>query len=227
MVRNVAFEDWRRVSFESAWKKQALRQKELIEAKRNNQVKSNSFIFCEHDPVYTLGKGANRENLLINEETLSKLGATALKINRGGDITFHGPGQIVGYPILDLDEFFTDIHKYIRFLEEIIIRSLRDLGVIGFRISEFTGVWIENSQGDYAKVCAIGVHLSRWVTMHGFALNVNSDLNYFKHIIPCGIKDSNKSVTSIHQILGYFVDPEVLKKSIKFHFKSLFQANEM
>ena len=183
----------------------------------------NYFLFVEHPHVYTLGKSGDISNLLITEEKLAEIGATYYKINRGGDITYHGPGQIVGYPILDLENFFTDIHKYLRLLEEMIIRTLAEYGLKGERSKGETGVWFDVGTPFARKICAFGVHASRWVTMHGFALNVNTNLGYFDHMIPCGIK--GKSVTSLNVELGVKEIPiqEVKEKLIK-HFSELFEA---
>src|SRR5690606_14537898 len=166
----------------------------------NQQPTSNYLLFVEHPHVYTLGKSGHIENLLLTEEQLALKGATFYKINRGGDITYHGPGQIVGYPIFDLDNFFTDIHKYLRYLEEAIIRTLADYGLKGERSEGEAGVWLEVGTPFARKICAMGVRASRWVTMHGFALNVNTDLGYFDNIIPCGIK--GKAVASLNVELG-------------------------
>ena len=183
----------------------------------------NYLLMCEHPNVYTLGKSGAENNLLINDTFLKHINATYYKINRGGDITYHGPGQIVGYPILNLDMFFTDIHKYLRFLEEIIILTLKDFGIIADRFPTYTGVWIEPGvAGKERKICAMGVRCSRWVTMHGWALNVNTDLSYFNHIVPCGILD--KQVTSIEKELGKKVDMNEVSERIKFHFQQQFNC---
>jgi lipoyl(octanoyl) transferase len=180
-------------------------------------------LFCEHPHVYTLGNSGNKEHLLINEQQLEQKNATYYKINRGGDITYHGPGQIVGYPILDLDNFFTDIHKYLRYLEEMVIRMLAEYGITGERSKGETGVWVDADNPLKArKICAMGVRASRWVTMHGFALNVNVDLEYFGNIIPCGIVD--KAVTSMDKELGRKVDEEEVKQKLKKHFSDLFEC---
>jgi lipoyl(octanoyl) transferase len=172
--------------------------------------------------VYTLGKSGDLENLLANELLLEKIGATFYKINRGGDITYHGPGQVVGYPILDLENFFTDIHKYLRFLEEIFINILASYGLYGERSPGETGVWLDVGTPFARKICALGVRASRWVTMHGFAFNVNTDLGYFDHIIPCGIND--KAVTSLAAELKREVPMDEIKTKIKSAFASLFEA---
>lgn len=186
-------------------------------------ITPNHFIFVEHPHVYTLGKSGDMSNLLLNENQLEKKGATFYKINRGGDITYHGPGQIVGYPILDLENFFTDIHKYLRLLEETIILTLAEYGLKATRSPGETGVWLDVNTPFARKICALGVRASRWVTMHGFALNVNVDLGYFDHIIPCGIK--GKAVTSLHAELNRTVDIEEVKNHIMKHFMVLFEAS--
>jgi lipoyl(octanoyl) transferase len=184
---------------------------------------ANYFIFCEHPHVYTLGKSGSEKHLLINEKQLQEKKATYYKINRGGDITYHGPGQIVGYPILDLDNFFTDIHKYLRYLEEMVILTLAEYGIPSGRIKGQTGVWLDETDPLKArKICAMGVRCSRWVTMHGFALNANSDLSYFNNIVPCGITD--KAVTSLDKELGFKVDMNEVKEKLKKHFAKLFEA---
>lgn len=195
-----------------------------IENRKNNTeiVTPNYFLFVEHPHVYTLGKSGDISNLLLNEEQLAQKGATFYKINRGGDITYHGPGQIVGYPILDLDNFFTDIHKYLRFLEEVIIKTLEEYGVNSTRSEGETGVWLDVGTPFARKICALGVRTSRWVTMHGFALNVNANLGYFDNIIPCGIK--GKAVTSLEAELNRKVPLEEVKSKILKHFAKLFEA---
>lgn len=183
----------------------------------------NYLLFVEHPHVYTLGKSGDEKNLLVNDDQLSQKNATYYKINRGGDITYHGPGQLVAYPILDLDNFFTDIHKYLRFLEETIILTLNDYGIKAERSSGETGVWLDTDNKLKArKICAMGVRCSRWVTMHGWGFNVNADLNYFSNIIPCGIQD--KAVTSMNKELGKNVDMNEVKEKAKKHFAQLFEA---
>ncbi len=183
----------------------------------------NYLLFVEHPHVYTLGKSGDEKNLLINSSELQSKHATYYKINRGGDITYHGPGQIVAYPILDLDNFFTDIHKYLRLLEETIILTLNEYGIQAGRSEGETGVWIDADNKEKArKICAMGVRCSRWVTMHGWGFNVNSDLDYFKNIIPCGIQD--KAVASLHVELGYEVDLAEIKEKLKKNFCQLFDA---
>lgn len=198
---------------------------DLKSANRNSdnpKATPNYLLFVEHPHVYTLGKSGDVSNLLLNEEQLKEKNATFYKINRGGDITYHGPGQIVGYPILDLDNFFTDIHKYLRLLEETIIRVLADYGIEGGRSEGETGVWLDVGTPFARKICAMGVRASRWVTMHGFALNVNSDLGYFDNIIPCGIR--GKGVTSMHAELNQKVDELAVEKKIIRYFSELFEA---
>lgn len=191
----------------------------------NPQPTPNHFLFVEHPHVYTLGKSGDMSNLLLNEEQLKEKGASFYKINRGGDITYHGPGQIVGYPILDLDNFFTDIHKYLRLLEETIILSLAEYGLKTERSPGETGVWLDVGTPFARKICAMGVRASRWVTMHGFALNANADLGYFDNIIPCGIR--GKAVTSLNVELGVDrLDEEELKAKILKHFKTLFEIKD-
>lgn len=211
-------------SYHPVWEIQRKVQEKLIEEKRSEQRgefegvrRNDAMIFVEHPHVYTLGKSGAEENMLRSMAELMKLDAEFVKIDRGGDITYHGPGQIVGYPILDLDRHFTDIHKYLRFLEEIIIRVCGDYGFEASRIEGMTGVWVNQ-----AKICAMGIRSSRWVTMHGFALNVNSDLNYFNHIVPCGISD--KAVTSLQQLAGREIDMEEVKERIVYHFEKVFES---
>ena len=183
----------------------------------------NHLIFCEHPHVYTLGKTGDEKNLLVNKEALDQNNATFYKINRGGDITYHGPGQIVGYPVFDLDNFFTDIGRFLRYLEEAVILTLAEYGIAASRIKGVTGVWLDPEKKQHArKICAIGVRTSRWVTMHGFALNVNTDLDYFSNIIPCGISD--RSVTSMEQELGRTIDLTEVKKLLCTHLAKLFEC---
>jgi lipoyl(octanoyl) transferase len=196
--------------------KTALRQGETAEPT------PNYFLFVEHPPVYTLGKSGSMIHLLLNEAQMAAKGIQFYKINRGGDITFHGPGQLVGYPILNLDYFFTDIHKYLRLLEETIILTLAEYGLQGTRSEGETGVWLDVGTPFARKICAMGVRASRWVTMHGFALNVNVDLGYFDHIIPCGIR--GKGVTSMQAELGYKVPLDEVSHKIRQHFAVLFEG---
>ncbi len=232
-MQEVNFKDLGAIDYQEAWDLQQRLLDELVQRKRRNnkleptdpafQRQHHYLLFCEHKPVYTLGKSGSLDHLLLSEAQLSEKEIDFYKINRGGDITFHGYGQIVGYPIFDMDEFFTDIHKYVRYLEEAIIRTLADYGLEGIRKEGFTGVWFnQNDKQPFRKICAIGVHLSRWVTMHGFAFNVNTDLNYFNYIVPCGINDADKTVTSLQQELGYKLDMEEVKEKVKKHFADLF-----
>lgn len=228
MNKTVQFQDLGRLDYKKAWDLQETLFKEILDTKIKNRREeagletANHLIFVEHDHVYTLGKSGDAENLLANEALLKKIGATFYKINRGGDITYHGPGQITGYPILDLENFFTDIHKYLRFLEEIFIKILADYGLKGERSKGETGVWLDVGTPFARKICALGVRASRWVTMHGFAFNVNTDLGYFDHIIPCGIDD--KAVTSLAAELKRPVDEAEVKEKIKAYFIELFEA---
>lgn len=185
---------------------------------------TNYLLLCQHPHVYTLGKSGKPEHLLLSEAALSAHGATFHRINRGGDITYHGPGQLVGYPILDLDNFFTDIHRYLRVLEEAVIRTLADYGLVAGRIASLTGVWLdfEENAPQPRKICAMGVKCSRWVTMHGFALNVNTDLAYFNYIVPCGITD--KAVTSLQAELGYAVSLAEVENRLLPHLALLLEA---
>nr|WP_262914514.1 lipoyl(octanoyl) transferase LipB [Pontibacter vulgaris] len=200
----------------------AQNRKAEAEAGEQNQT-PNYLLLCSHPHVYTLGKSGHESNLLINEEGLKAKGATFYKINRGGDITYHGPGQIVGYPILDLDNFFTDIHKYLRLLEEAIILTLQDYGIKAGRIAGLTGVWLDHEeQRNPRKICAMGVKCSRWVTMHGFAFNINTDLDYFNNIVPCGITD--KQVTSLAKELGREVPLAEVEEILINHLAQLFGA---
>lgn len=188
----------------------------------NKEITQNHLIFVEHPNVYTLGKSGDINNLLLSKEDLEKKEIQFFNTNRGGDITCHGPGQIVCYPILDLDNFFSDIHKYLRYLEEVVIQTLNEFGIKSERSPDETGVWIEPKQISARKICAMGVKASRWVTMHGFALNVDNDLSYFKNIIPCGI--SNKSVTSITNEIANQVDKSDVKEKIIKNFENIFSA---
>lgn len=229
MNKKVIVKDLGLVDYKEAWDYQENIFQEILNIKSanrkdeaNSQPTPNYFLFVEHPHVYTLGKSGHMENLLLSEEQLKAKGATFYKINRGGDITYHGPGQIVGYPIFDLDNFFTDIHKYLRFLEEAIILTLAEYGLKGMRSEGETGVWLDVGTPFARKICAMGVRASRWVTMHGFALNVNSDLGYFDNIIPCGIR--GKAVASLNVELGVEkIDEEEVKKVILKHMKQLFE----
>jgi lipoyl(octanoyl) transferase len=229
MNKIIQFQDLGIQDYKTTWEYQEELFNEVVNLKIQNRREGTSFdtpnflIFVEHPHVYTLGKSGDLENLLLNEKQIESKGATFYKINRGGDITYHGPGQIVGYPILDLDNFFTDIHKYLRFLEESIILTLREYGLESGRSEGETGVWLGVGTPFARKICALGVRASRWVTMHGFALNVNVDLGYFDNIIPCGIR--GKTVTSLNVELGVEkVDEARVKDKILTHFAQLFEA---
>ena len=225
MNKKTHFVDWGSVDYKEAWERQEKIFAETLVIKQNNRTNNtevptpNYLIFTEHPHVYTLGKSGHEEYLLLDEAGLKEKDAKFYKINRGGDITYHGPGQIVGYPILDLDNFFTDIHLYLRTLEEAIILTLSDYGIIAGRYEGYTGLWLDADNEKARKICALGVRASRWVTMHGFAFNVNADLNYFGHIIPCGIDD--KDVTSMERELGRKLDIEEVKMKLKNHIADL------
>ena len=227
MKKKVSFKDLGLIDYKQCWDFQEELFAEILAVKSSNRKENktistkNHLIFCEHPHVYTLGKSGDEKNLLVNEDYLKSRGATFHKINRGGDITYHGPGQIVGYPILDLDNFFTDIHKYLRFLEEAVILTLKEYGLASERSPGETGVWFDVGTTKARKICALGVKSSRWVTMHGFAFNVNSDLSYFGNIIPCGISD--KSVTSLQKELGKEVDMNEVRNKLKAHLIELFE----
>ncbi|MFC4212053.1 lipoyl(octanoyl) transferase LipB [Pedobacter lithocola] len=221
------FIDWGLIDYQQAWDKQEDLLNKTVAIKTDNRNNGtnlptpNYLIFNEHPHVYTLGKSGHQENLLLDEQGLKDKHATYYKINRGGDITYHGPGQIVGYPILDLDNFFTDIHLYLRTLEEAVILTLKDYGINSGRYPGYTGVWLDADNDKARKICAMGVRCSRWVTMHGFAFNVNVDLDYFKNIVPCGIDD--KAVTSLEKELGYKLDIDEVKGKLKNHIANLFK----
>lgn len=228
--KRVKFLDLGLVDYKETWDYQtklfeAIVQKKIANRKLptgDQELTENYLIFCEHPHVYTLGKSGSEENLLVNDEELKEKNATYYKINRGGDITYHGPGQIVGYPILDLDNFFTDIHKYLRFLEEAVILTLKEYGIEAGRIQGLTGVWLDHlDQKNPRKICALGVKSSRWVTMHGFAFNVNTELDYFNNIVPCGIDD--KAVTSLEKELGQKQNIEQVENKLKQHIVNLFE----
>lgn len=229
MNKKVTVADLGLKDYKETWDYQELLFKQIIDLKIKNRREEttiptpNHLLFVEHPHVYTLGKSGDKDNLLVNEAQLAAKNAVFYKINRGGDITYHGPGQVVGYPILDLDNFFTDIHKYLRFLEEVIIRTLSEYGLQCTRSDGETGVWLDVGTPLARKICAMGVRASRWVTMHGFALNVNTNLGYFDNIIPCGIQD--KAVTSLNMELGIEeVSMEEIKDKIRHHFSNLFEA---
>lgn len=227
--KKVVFRNLGLIDYQEAWDYQEKLFKAIVNKKiRNRNLNpedqdptENFLLFCEHPHVYTLGKSGAESNFLLSAEALKEKNASFYKINRGGDITYHGPGQIVGYPILDLDNFFTDIHKYLRFMEEAVILTLKEYGIESGRIAGLTGVWLDHEeQNNPRKICALGVKSSRWVTMHGFALNVNTDLSYFTHIIPCGIAD--KAVTSLAMELGRPLDMQEVQKKLSAHLASIF-----
>lgn len=238
--KQVIFQDWGLIDYQEAWNRQEELFSNVVKLKtdiRNRQtvaaaeidipgiaeaidITPNYLVFCEHPHVYTLGKSGKPEHLLLDEQGLKEKNAVYYAINRGGDITYHGPGQIVSYPILDLDNFFTDIHLYLRTLEEAVILTLADYGLKAERYPGYTGVWFDADNDRARKICAMGVRCSRWVTMHGLAFNINPDLNYFKNIVPCGIED--KAVTSLEKELGRKVDINEVKKILKHHISVLF-----
>ena len=239
--QQVIFRDLGRLNYQSAWDYQEKLLQENVKKKSlvNSQESGNNanqlltpdseletkhfLLFVEHPPVYTLGKSGNINNVLLNEERLKERGIEFFRTNRGGDITFHGPEQIVGYPVLDLEKFYTDIGKYLRNIEEVVIQTLAEYGIKGDRSPGETGVWIDPAiKGRERKICAIGVRTSRWITMHGFAFNVNTDLDYFNFIIPCGIND--KQVTSLQKELGRKVEMAEVKEKMKRNFEKIFQV---
>ncbi len=228
MKPRVIFEDLGEIDYKAAWDYQEEIFKRTVDQKIYNRTNPTAavgtkshLIFCEHPHVYTLGKSGKMQHLLLSEEELKTHGASYYPINRGGDITYHGPGQIVGYPILDLDLFFTDMHRYLRSLEEAVIRTLSDYGISAYRLEGYTGVWLDPDNPIRArKICAMGVKCSRWVTMHGFAFNVNTNLSYFGHIIPCGIDD--KAVTSMEKELDEKQDIAAVKKVLMNHLSDIF-----
>ena len=227
MNKKVKFEDLGLIDFIKCWDYQEELFSGIINIKSKNRKENtdnptnNHLLFCEHPHVYTLGKSGDEKNLLVNEKHLKSRGVTFHRINRGGDITYHGPGQIVGYPILDLENFFTDIHKYLRFLEEAVILTLSDYGLTAEWSEGETGVWFDAGTPNARKICALGVKNSRWVSMHGFAFNVNSDLSYFGNIVPCGIID--KKVTSLQKELGKEMEMKEVKNKLKAHLIRLFE----
>lgn len=244
------------MDYQAAWDFQTALHRDLVENKlKNRDLKPGTYpqahqlLLVEHPPVYTLGKSGSMDNLLLTEAELRERGIQFFPINRGGDITYHGPGQIVGYPLLDLECFFTDVHRYVRNIEEVIIRTLAGYDLEAFRIKDYTGVWVGNASPTrtlpdvppstlhplpsalypppstlYRKICAIGVHLSRWVTLHGWAFNINTELKYFDYIVPCGISDEDKSVTSLEAELGRPVDLQEVKEKLKRHFADVFEC---
>lgn len=232
--KETTYEHWGLIDYQQAWDRQEAIFKSVVDLKIANrkagegqeEPTSNTLVFCHHPHVYTLGKSGNPDNLLLDQAGLKAYQATYYKINRGGDITYHGPGQIVGYPILDLENFFTDIHKYLRLLEEAIILTLEEYDISAGRIDGLTGVWIDHEkQINPRKICAMGVKSSRWVTMHGFAFNINTDLSYFSHIVPCGIDD--KAVTSLAAELGREINVTEVENKLIRHLTGLFDMKVM
>lgn len=224
----IEVEDLGRSDYSKAWDYQDALFHKVVNIKLANRTREieeprpGFFLFTEHEHVYTLGKSGDLSNLLLSEDQLREKGISFFKSNRGGDITYHGPGQVVGYPIIDLESFKPDIRWYMRSLEEVIIRTIAHYGMQGERSEGETGVWLDVGTPFARKICALGVRTSRWVTMHGFALNVNTDLGFFDHIIPCGIR--GKAVTSIHAELGRNIDPEEVKSHILKHFSEVFET---
>ena len=226
--KKIILRDIGKSSFSDAWEYQEDIFKKIIDQKiknrsNENKMETNNFlIITEHDPVYTIGKSGDISNLLLNDDEMKAQGIEFYKINRGGDITYHGPGQIMGYPIIDLDNFFTDINLYLRKLEEVIINTLKSYDLEGFTIKGETGVWVKDNNGLSKKVCAFGIRASRWVTMHGFSFNVNPELNYFKNIIPCGITD--KGVTSVSELKNRIIEMNEIKQILYKNFAESFNA---
>jgi len=226
--KDIYITDLGSIDFKEAWDYQTALFEKVLAVKNENRSRSadeqnmteNFLLFCQHPHVYTLGKSGKENNLLIKQEDLSSVNASYYHINRGGDITYHGPGQLVGYLIIDLENFFTDIHKYMRFLEEAVIQTLGEFGLEAGRIKGLTGVWMDIERQP-RKICAFGVKTSRWVTMHGFALNVNPDLSYFNHIVPCGIQD--KAVTSLQVELGRSVEIKEVQEILQHKLTTLFE----
>jgi len=224
MRQKVIFQDLGLTDYFDTWQYQTEIHQKLKDEKKiiNNPNPSHNLIFCEHHAVFTLGRSGSQENLIVSPEYLAENNIQFYKINRGGDITYHGPGQIVGYPIFDLDLFFNDVHKYVRLLEESVIQTLEHYNITGYREPGYTGVWI-NSGYEKRKICAIGVHLSRWISLHGFAFNINTNLDHFNYIIPCGIKDEGKSVTSLEKELGTKQNIDEVKYILKNKISSIFE----
>ncbi|MEO9258356.1 MAG: lipoyl(octanoyl) transferase LipB [Crocinitomicaceae bacterium] len=226
MDKRVIFEDLGLIDYKKAWDYQEELFQETISRKiklrddKNAEPTENRLLFCEHPHVYTLGKSGAESHLLLNKSGLEDVHASYYQINRGGDITYHGPGQLVAYPIFDLDYFFTDIHKYLRYLEEAVIQTISEYGIKGGRVEGQTGVWIEGDTKNARKICALGVKCSRWVTMHGIGFNINPDLNYFNNIIPCGIQD--KAVTSLQKEVSNEIDMNEVKKILRLKLAEQF-----
>ncbi|OAV45465.1 lipoyl(octanoyl) transferase LipB [Lewinella sp. 4G2] len=231
----VKFEDLGLLDYKQAWDLQTERHAAIVARKRVNRERkkagndplpqTHELLFVEHPPVYTLGKSGSIEHLLLDEQALAEQGFTFYKINRGGDITYHGPGQLVAYPLFDLEEYFTDVHRYVRSLEEVVIRTCADFGVAAERDDGYTGVWLPGDatrRQPRCKICAIGVHLSRWTTLHGFAFNVRPNLTHFGNIVPCGIDESDRSVTSLSLEIGRPIELAEVKPIVKRHFREIF-----
>lgn len=220
--------NWGLIDYKIAWDKQTQLFQSVIDQKVANRSlpnpspTNNYLVFCEHPPVYTLGKSGKIEHLLVNERSLQNQNVQFFRNNRGGDITFHGPGQLMVYPILNLDNFFTDIHRFLRFLEECVIQTIAEYEIEGSRIEGATGVWLDAQKPTARKICAMGIRASRWVTMHGIALNVHTNLEYFKQIIPCGISD--KAVTSLEQEIGHPINLKEIQQKFERHFERIFEA---
>jgi len=234
-MKQVHFRDLGRLAYQPAWDLQTEIHAATVARKRANRARVKAgespgeqhhhLLFVEHPPVYTLGKSGSPDHLLLSEEQLVQQGFTFHKINRGGDITYHGPGQLVAYPIFDLDEFFNDVHKYVRCLEEVVIRTCADFGIHAERDAGFTGVWLPGEAGrrrPRRKICAIGVHLSRWTTLHGLAFNVRPNLTHFGNIVPCGIDDADRAVTSLSVECGRPIELDEVKPLVKKHFREVF-----
>lgn len=239
----VRFQDLGKCDYQQAWDYQTGLHRALIDHKLSRREltpktypQDHYLLLVEHPPVFTLGKSGQLSNLLLSEPELRERGIQYFPINRGGDITFHGPGQIVGYPILDLECFFTDVHRYVRSIEEVIIRTLADYNVEAIRLTGYTGVWcpprpaagrgeaVDEYWDKFRKICAIGVHLSRWVTLHGFAFNINTDLRFFDYIVPCGIAEADKTVTSLQRETGSLVGMAGVQERLKHHFCQVFEC---
>ncbi|MCG8485188.1 MAG: lipoyl(octanoyl) transferase LipB [Clostridia bacterium] len=222
-MRNITYKNLGKIGYQEAWDYQEVLFKELLDAKRNGKSPNGYLLFCEHNPVFTLGKSGSESNLLMNEAFLAQKGIEFFKINRGGDITFHGPQQVVGYPIIDLEQYEMGVKQYIESMEEVIIKTLKEYSIESERLEGATGVWLDTNSPNVRKICAIGVKASRYVTMHGFAFNVNTDLNYYSYINPCGFTD--KTVTSMQKELGKEVNFEEAKMKLQKNFAKVFGMN--
>ena len=226
----VQYHDLGKISYKDAWDYQTIVHQKLLHKKlkfsgKDHKRQLHHLMICEHNPVYTLGKSGSIDNLLWNNTELDEKGIEYYPINRGGDITYHGPGQLTVYPIFDLEMFYRDVHRYVRELEEVVIRLLRDFEIEGKRNESYTGVWVETEENIKKKVCAIGVHISKWVSLHGLALNVDTNLKNFKGIIPCGINEEGREVTSMSELLNKKIELEEVKRKLKSHFKDVFTLN--